>query len=279
MDHIIAAVDNSESGREAARTAGEFARRTGASLTLLSVVPVTPVVAAVPTQSSARNNDLASVATMIREMHPNMPIEVAQVSGLPHIEIGRFAENRKADLVVLGRKGRTRAARIFLGDTADAVIRRSRIPCMLVPEGCESTSCILAALDGTDRGFMVFEYAAQLAVQGSMTMSAVTVDPAWPGELSMQDVWSARAERLADRIHARSTHCRKGLATLIPRSELLEVRRGDTLTQVVNVVADHNADILVIGFHRGGPSLVVDQGSVARQLIHAAPCIVITVPF
>jgi nucleotide-binding universal stress UspA family protein len=279
MDHIIAAVDNSESGREAARTAAELAERSSASLTLVSVTPATPVTAGVPSRLSTGEHDVLSVASMVRGEHPDLPVAVAQVTGLPHIEIGRFAENRKADLVVLGRKPRTRATRIFLGDTADSVVRRSRIPCMLVPVGCKGISRVLAALDGTDRGFKVYEYAAQLASKGSLSLRSVTVDPTWPGEVPGQDEWSARAERLADRIHARTAHARKGVATLIPRNELLEVRRGDTLSQIVEVVAEHHADILVIGFHRGGPSLVVDQGSVARQLIHAAPCIVITVPF
>ena len=53
--------------------------------------------------------------------------------GLPGIEIGRFAEHVRADLLVLGRKQRSRGQRLLLGDTADAVARRSRIPCLFVP--------------------------------------------------------------------------------------------------------------------------------------------------
>ena len=37
-------------------------------------------------------------------------------------------------------------------------------------------------------------------------------------------------------------------------------------------------DVLVVGCHRGGPAGVIEAGSTARQVLHAAPCAVLTVP-
>lgn len=206
-------------------------------------------------------------------------VEVAAIHGLPQVEIGRLAEDRKADLIVLGRKPRSRTTRMFLGDTADAVVRRSRIPCLLVPPGLGGLSRMLVALDGTDRGFIVYALAMDLAHAGSMQLSAVTVEPAWPGEPAALagTLPSARSERLAAMIAGQSRRASQTTETLKPRA--LQVRHGDIVDEVVAAVTDTAADVLVLGFHRGGPALVVEGGSVSRRLLHVAPCAVLTLPF
>jgi nucleotide-binding universal stress UspA family protein len=60
-------------------------------------------------------------------------INYAVAFGIPGVEIARFAEHERADLLVLGRKPRSRMARLLLGDTADAVVRRSRCPPFVPP--------------------------------------------------------------------------------------------------------------------------------------------------
>jgi nucleotide-binding universal stress UspA family protein len=43
------------------------------------------------------------------------------------------AETRKADVIVIGSHGRTGLAHVMMGSVAEAVIRRSRIPVLVVP--------------------------------------------------------------------------------------------------------------------------------------------------
>jgi len=212
-----------------------------------------------------------------------LPVEVAGVYGLPQVEIVRYAEHRKVDLIVLGRKDRSRSARLFLGDTADAVLRRSRIPCLVVPPGRATFSRLCAAVDGTDRGSSVYEYAAAFASACAMDLNVVTVEPSWTGEpqaLSEQ-VWSARSEKLAARIGRRARRAGKAANNGGSGSgdDLLHVRHGEAVQEIVAEVAEVGSDVLVLGFHRGGPSLVVSTGSVSRKLVHAAPCAVLSVPF
>lgn len=280
LNHIVAAVDNSAASRDAARTAARLALQTGAELTLLAVAPGPRPAAS--GSSSVTPLDLVEQALgpeLLSET-PGLAVEVAGAYGLPQVEIGRFAENRKADLVVLGRKPRSRATRLFLGDTADAVVRRSRIPCMLVPPGFSRVSHMLVALDGSDRGFIVFDFASQLASHGTMTLSAVTVEPVWPGEpdLLAEGLLTGRSQRLSERIHEKLHSRKNGLSTAL-KTEMLQVRRGEPVEQIVATITEVGADILVLGFHRGGPAMAVEEGSVSRRLVHAAPCAVITVPF
>ena len=48
--------------------------------------------------------------------------------------------------------------------------------------------------------------------------------------------------------------------------------------QILAAVTDHDADALVIGYHRGGPPGSLEAGSTARSLAHMAPCAVLSIP-
>jgi nucleotide-binding universal stress UspA family protein len=62
------------------------------------------------------------------------------------------------------------------------------------------------------------------------------------------------------------------------RELAVSVRRGDIAESVLAEVQQNGDDVLVIGYHRGGPPGVLEAGSVARRLAHAAPCTVLTIP-
>jgi hypothetical protein len=46
--------------------------------------------------------------------------------------------------------------------------------------------------------------------------------------------------------------------------------------QILAAVDELAPDVSVLGCHRGGPAGVIEAGSTARQVIHAAPCVVLT---
>lgn len=267
LTNVLVAVDDSAAGRNAARFAAYLTGFLGGELTVLNVLPAGPP--AEPASSETTGGIHAMLGEKIFAAHPALAVEVAAVTGVPQIEIPRYAERIKADLIVLGRKPRSRAARLILGDTADAVVRRSRLPCLLVPAGLTSIRRILVALDGSDRGLAVLRLAMELATSASLDFSAVMVEP---GEGPFV---SARAERLATRIEGK-LESRPGATALA--TSALQVRHGEVVEQVLAAAVEQKSDILVTGFHPGGPLLVVEEGSVSRQLVHAAPCAVLTIP-
>ena len=151
----------------------DLARRAAARLTFLTVIPAEPTPALVGAGAGAstgapRRNELVITACdrlaawleseLVKE--PSIPTpDIGAAFGIPGIEICRFAEDRRADLLILGRKPRTRAARLLLGDTADAVARRSLVPSLYVPPGTGPIRRVLVALDGSERGMIVFRRA------------------------------------------------------------------------------------------------------------------------
>jgi nucleotide-binding universal stress UspA family protein len=59
-------------------------------------------------------------------------VETAVVSGTPHIEIVRFAEERGVDLIVMATHGRGFVSHALLGSTTERVIRRAPCPVLVV---------------------------------------------------------------------------------------------------------------------------------------------------
>jgi len=276
LSRIVVAMDNSSTAMHAGTIAVILAKSAEAELVALTVA-----------EPGHREQDPVLIQSLERKLgsiihqQGNHVTPMASVAhGLPQIEICRFSEQRRADLVVLGRKHRSRATRLFLGDTADAVVRRSRIPCMLVPETTERLSRILVAVDGTARGFMVYRCALALAEATGLEIEAVTVEAEFPGEprdLALQ-VPTTRTQLLARKIE-RTLGAARLAAYRGRKIPELRVSRGPVELAILEALEQCRADVLVLGFHRGGPALVVENTSICRHLLHSAPTAVVTVPF
>jgi nucleotide-binding universal stress UspA family protein len=186
--------------------------------------------------------------------------------GIPSIEIARFADETSADLLVLGRKQRSPAARLLVGDTADAVARRSSVPCLFVPTPIEAPITVLAALDGSPRCLTVLAATRSIAESLHAGLELVTVEP-------------ARNDETSEPTHALPTARTVNLRCMLDQdSDTLRVRRGDIVTEVLREVHATGAQVLAVGYHRGGPPGVLELGSTARRLTHSAPCGVLTIP-
>ncbi len=194
LGHIAVASDGSDVARGAYRVARDLAHRAGARISVMHSVAGHPVrVGAYHARSDEEQRRLETWVSS-----PGAEDELPEVEvrfGHPSIEIPRYAETRAADLLVLGRTPRSQAARFRVGDTADAVVRRSVVPCLLVPPGAASPSRILAAVDGTPRGKLVLSQARELARLTGMTCRAVTVETGRP---ICQDVLEELRETGAD---------------------------------------------------------------------------------
>jgi nucleotide-binding universal stress UspA family protein len=283
LRHIIAATDESEAGRQAVRTAVDLAARGSARVTVVRVV----AVEAVPRFAGvAEGTGLAGAASEpeVERLRrwldagvfaggdaPDLQLGVAY--GIPGVEICRFADNECADLIVLGRKRHSPMMRLLVGDTADAVARRSRHPSLFVQESTRGIAKILVALDGSDRGMAVLHQACDLAQQAGAGIRVITVERSLANEPPQlaRSLPLARSISLQQRVG--EVLARKGLPDSPPA-----IRRGEIVEQIIAEVQETRADVLVVGYHRGGPPGVLEAGSTARQLAHAAPCAVLTIP-
>jgi nucleotide-binding universal stress UspA family protein len=284
LRHILAATDESDAGRQAVRTATALASRASARVTILRVVAVEAARRLVSVGDGTASADWGEDETALMRLRRWLEADVLSPDeaqgtelgiayGIPGIEICRLAERAQADLLVLGRKRHSQMMRLLLGDTADAVARRSRFPCLFVPPGSGEPRKVLVALDGSDRGINVLNQACDFARYAGATVAAVTVERRPAGE-PLQLVSTlpvARSSVLQARV--REVLVREGFP-----DAPLAIRQGDILERVVAEAQERGADVLAIGYHRGGPPGVLEAGSTARRLAHAAACAVLTIP-
>lgn len=274
LQRIVVATDASDAGRAAVRTGMLLAEASGAELRVMTVALVAPSAVAAASATWAEGLDSVEalgrhVSWSLGSSEPPTSLELDLVAGLPGIEVPRHAEEHGADLVILGRKQRSQATRLVMGDTADAVARRSRVPCLIVPPGPPALGSILAAVDGTLRGECVVDTACQLACAAGARLGVVTVEPRHegPDDLAAQ-VPGARAERVQSAARATGARCGIGVEVL--------VRRGDPATEIIAALPGW--DVLAVGYHRGGPPGIIEAGSVARRLAHTVSVALLTVP-
>ncbi len=142
FSRILCAIDFSQCSLEGLKYAMALAAETGARLTLAHVIELAPPIydplvgppidlpgyqAAAEVLSRNRLRDLIPAPYRAATV-----VEEAVLTGKPHREIVRLAEEWEADLIVLGIHGRNVVDRLLFGSTVEPVVRRAPCPVMTV---------------------------------------------------------------------------------------------------------------------------------------------------
>lgn len=133
---VVIGVDGSEANAGALRYGVEEARRTGASVKLVHVVPdYVPISPMMPLTPSELTETGASVLRhaeeQVRQLAPDLEVEGWLHHGTRPVQLANAAE--RAQVVVVGRDNRPLLERLLRGDTAAGVAARSSVPMVLVP--------------------------------------------------------------------------------------------------------------------------------------------------
>lgn len=281
-ERVLVAVDESGDDDAALGVAREFIRSPSARLTVMRVLPATTGVGAagavVSTDPMHRRFGSSPALEELRRWMSARPsprpdrADAAIAFGVPGVEIVRTADAIGAGLIVLGRRPRSPTDRHVLGETADAVVRRSPHPVLFVPPDSRGFRQVLVALDGTDRASRVLEQAHWLATELGAKLSAVTV------EAATAEVAAPREPRLPMSRSIRLAETIRRFPQVAGREATLAIRSGNPIEEVLNYCSEIRPDVLVIGYRRGGPPKVMGPTDIARNLLYGAPSAVYTVP-
>ncbi len=273
--HIAVATDFTEIARYGTRAATALAELVDGRVSIISVEAQPPGPSEPSPAPPLSDPGLEEEHDRLRRWaSPDMgsqPWSVVVRTGLPGIEISRYAEESAVDLLVLVRKPRSKMSRVLSGDTVDSVARRSVVPCLVMPPVVLDLRGFLVALDGTDRGLVVLREVLDLARATGRTIAPVTVEPRRSNE----------PPSLAAQLPTgRSMQLRRSIAAVADGGEAEEVviRRGAVVEELLLEVEQRVGFVLAIGYHRGGPPGVIEAGSVGRQLVHQSPAPVLTIP-
>jgi len=133
--NIIAAIDFSESSLLAMETALGLVPDQGGRLCLLHVLEVPRGIDPIGVLQPSIEELEAEAYERLKELVPDNPqkdiqIERVVVRGSPAKTIAAQARERRADLIVVGTHGRSGLARMLLGSTAEALLRKA--PCQVL---------------------------------------------------------------------------------------------------------------------------------------------------
>jgi len=293
LKSVLVATDFSESADGAVDWAAELARQHGAHLFLIhAAMPPMPAMAApefVPLPPAAYEADRERVqielnarAAALREK--GIEVDAEARAGAALDVILAVAEEKSADVIVVGTRGLTGAKRVFLGSTAAQLVRRAACPVLTVhPEQLANHREIKTILVPTD-----FSDDAALALREALRV----LGPAKAGaKVKLLHVYRLQPEVVypwtpphiafrASEIVADATQRMEKIAEPIRNQgfdvEIL-VYEGYPPDVIDETATRTKADLIAMGTHGRSllPRLIL--GSVAERVLPRAPCPVLTV--
>jgi nucleotide-binding universal stress UspA family protein len=145
MNKILVPVDGSKESVKAAQQAISMARKTGSSVTFLSVIvqdcnptlseAVTNVEEYVQLQGEMTNLKIANAGKMLDDLVESLECtdvetDIKIVIGSPHPEIISTAKSGQYDLILMGARGLNAFKRFFIGSVTKRVIIEA--PCSVL---------------------------------------------------------------------------------------------------------------------------------------------------
>ncbi|MFB6270801.1 MAG: universal stress protein [Halobacterium sp.] len=145
-DNILVPTDGSETAEAAVDQAVDLAEKYGATVHALYVVDVDATNLALGTEQVERirrgeldqmpevkaKADEATGYVADAAAERGVDVEEHVTAGSPARAIRKFVEDNDVDLVVMGSHGRSGLSRVVLGSVAEKVLRRTRLPVLVV---------------------------------------------------------------------------------------------------------------------------------------------------
>lgn len=229
------------------------------------------------------DRELAEVVARLRA--PGRSVETAHVFGRPADALVEEAERSKADLIVMGSRGRRAIKSALLGSVSAEVVDRAPCP-VLIARG-PSLHRVILAEDGSETAAAGARLLASAPALSDLEIRVVSVvDAPFPSMVAGSDAAMASYSaiqtyydslpglREATAKIAQERAAALGAAGIAATSE---VREGDAAAQLIAAAVDARADCIVIGSHGRTGVTRLFLGSVARSVLFNAPCSVLIV--
>ncbi|GAW47770.1 MULTISPECIES: universal stress protein [unclassified Nocardioides] len=205
---------------------------------------------------------VARARARVAEVAPDLPVHELIRMADPRVMLLELSE--RADLVVLGSRGRGPVSSLLLGSVGVGVSKHAACPVVVVRPGNRAVvrNGVIVGADGSERSLGTVEFAYR---QASLQRLPLTI---------LHSYWDTHIEDDARRALAEAI---SGLAEKFPdvraRTELVRGLPDDALVR-----ASHRMDLVVVGAHHGGRWSTLVNGSVSASVVEHAACPVAVVP-
>jgi nucleotide-binding universal stress UspA family protein len=279
--HVFVATDFSAGAGQAIARAGRLPLAERAKITVVHVLSdLIPKKARADAEKMARRQldqatkSISKVASALGRRDIKISAELCQ--GPAYVEIIRHARAVAADLIVIGRHGRRRVRDMFIGSTAERVIRAGDLPVLVVirkARGSYHRPLLAVDLEDTCRSVVTVALRALGPEVTSGTMVHAYHVPfegfitprASPGDMTeFRKEYRQRAVSGLAKLQA-------SLGDLGLRWQSVIVR-VDARTAILAEAVRRRTDLLALGTHGRSGIAHALIGSVAEWVIQAAAC-------
>jgi universal stress protein A len=291
LQAVLCPIDFSEPSRGALRYAAVIAAHLDAELMILTVND--PLLAqAADMDGGAGSLDADAKAETERFFHdtftgqpPGTRTHFGVATGKPDVEILRMAAAGSAGLIVLSSGGATGIRKLFLGSTAERVLRATTVPILVTPPAApgpksagdlaKSIRRIVVPVDLTDAMGDQVRVAGRLCViLGASLLVVHVVEPVRafvPGHMHAARVDSERLDRAE-----RSLQALTNSLPAPPGTETLVVF-GEPAEEIAKVSKDRESGLIVMGLHASAVS-GARMGSVTYRVLSVIHGLVLALP-
>jgi len=133
--HILVALDEAGEPRKGMEKAIYLAKLSGAKITGVNVVVVSPTLASTVTNYRDYLAEKAQeMLDRVKESCEKQGIQLASkiLDGSPASKIAEFAEEEKVDLVIVGSRGLGGMSEAILGSVANSIVHKSKVSVLVV---------------------------------------------------------------------------------------------------------------------------------------------------
>ncbi|ODR81004.1 universal stress protein [Haladaptatus sp. W1] len=170
--HIVIAVDGSDEANRAARRGLAFAGEFDATVDVLHVVERKALGLTTSADEAERLRErgeriLGDIEDIASER--GQSVTTALREGKPAVQISEFAAERDADLLVIGRQGKSGMEKQLLGGVTEQLLHRNAIPVFVVPKDGKQTvkatdyARILIPTDGSENADVAVPHGIEIA--------------------------------------------------------------------------------------------------------------------
>jgi nucleotide-binding universal stress UspA family protein len=293
FSRILVGIDGSETSQDAAALGARLAREHGGQLILCHAVNWLPVITQVAAAGGGvdtvplidnLNREGATVLDRAEQTAKRTGVAAQRraLEGEPAESILELARASACSLIVLGTHGRQGFERLFVGSTAEAVLRGSTVPVLTVRSGVkcagESRRCfenIVVGIDDSEPSGAAIEAVFDLPAEDRQQLAFYSVALGADIFTGLADTYAAnlelrqQAQRVVDR----------ALASARARGVTAEGRvvDGRPAELLIAAAQERQADLIVLGSHgrRGLERFFL--GSVAEGVVRTAPVPVLVV--
>lgn len=268
MKNILVGVDQSEGAANALRWACQLASRHGAEVVVMTGFQPTDSEMPPGRLETLIARQERELAAWLETLHlDDVPMRTVVEHGDPRQGILAVADRESADLIVIGRVGRSAGPGLLhIGSLAEWLAHHVDRPVVVIGDGANPTTRVLVGVDGSDGSRAAVAWVRDLAAHSDMRVVAASVEEPlveWTPDDHPENWRRGLERRIRDDYAA-------ALAATDVEPEVLALRGTNVADALLQAAKEQQCDLVVVGARGLGGLTGLRIGGEALRTLHQA---------